>query len=145
MQSNVQTGAVVFLAGENLTNKHNYLVKLTHDSGVAEVVLPTHNSDLAVYLLEDTNEDTGINNDGEYVSVKPLNAGQNFKIKLEGTCSPGDVLVLADVAVAADKGMVRKLPTDPGTYRGIAIAEETGVDGQLILCRAASLGNITTV
>lgn len=143
MQTNVQEGPIQILAGEDLTNKQNYLVKMTHDSGTPEVVLPTHISDLALYLIIDTNYTTGVSNDGENVSVRPLEAGKNVRIKLEGTCSPGDVLVLADVSVTADKGMVRKLPTAAGTYRGIAIAEETGVDGQEVLCRPASIGNIT--
>ena len=62
---------------------------------------------------------------------------------LKGTCNPGDVLVLADVATAADKGKVRTLPTAAGTYRGLGIAEQVGVDGQLVLVRPALIGNIT--
>ena len=38
---------------------------------------------------------------------------------------------------------VRALPTAAGTYRGLAIAEEKGVDGQLVLCRPALIGPIT--
>ena len=39
--------------------------------------------------------------------------------------------------------MVKKLPTVGGTYRGLAIAEEVGVDLQLIKARPALIGNIT--
>ena len=53
------------------------------------------------------------------------------------------MLVLADVGTAADKGKVRALPTAGGTYRGLAIAEEAGVDGQLVLARPEMIGNIT--
>ena len=43
-------------------------------------------------------------------------------------------------------GMVRTLPTGTsGTYRGIAIAEEKGVDTQLVLARPQIIGNITIV
>jgi hypothetical protein len=55
---------------------------------------------------------------------------------------PGDVLVLADCTLEADRGKVRALPTAAGTYRGLALAEEAGVDGQLVLARPAMIGNI---
>jgi hypothetical protein len=61
---------------------------------------------------------------------------------LKGTCNPGDVLVLADTGTTADKGKVRTLPASAGTYRGLTIAEEKGVDGQLVLCRPAMIGNV---
>jgi hypothetical protein len=35
------------------------------------------------------------------------------------------------------------LPEDAGTYRAVAIAEEKGVAGQLVLARPANLGLIT--
>ena len=74
----------------------------------------------------------------------PLNAAQNVRVLLKGTCNPGDTLVLADVGTAADKGKVRTLPGSAGTYRGLLIAEEAGVDGQLVLARPAlGIGNIT--
>jgi hypothetical protein len=34
---------------------------------------------------------------------------------------------------------------DAGTYRGIAVAEEAGVDGQLVLCRPCMLSNVTVL
>jgi hypothetical protein len=76
------------------------------------------------------------------VGVRPIEAGRNIRVRLEGTCNPGDLLVLADVETAADKGKVRVLPEDAGTYRGLAIAEEAGVDEQLVLCRPAMVGAI---
>jgi len=65
------------------------------------------------------------------------------RVALKGTCNPGDVLVLADVATAADKGKVRALPAVAGTYRGLGIAEQAGVDGQLVLVRPVMIGNVT--
>ena len=76
-------------------------------------------------------------------AVRPIEAGRNGRLRLKGTCNPGDALVLADVATAADKGKVRALPTAAGTYRGLALAEEAGVEGQLVLARPAMLGAIT--
>ncbi len=35
------------------------------------------------------------------------------------------------------------VPVNAGTYRALAIAEESGKDGQIVLCRPAMLGNIT--
>ena len=125
------------LAGEDLTDKEGYLVVLTHDDGVPEVKLPADNGDFALYAVIDGGEDAG------NVDVQPLEAGANVRLTLTGTCNPGDVLVLADTATAADKGKVRALPTAAGTYRGLAIAEETGVDGQYVLCRPALIGLVT--
>ena len=45
-------------------------------------------------------------------------------------------------AIGADRGKVRALPGAAGTYRGLAIAEEAGVEGQLVLARLAPIGNI---
>jgi len=136
-QSNTRVGDIPVLAGEDLTDKEGRLVKMTHDSGVAEVLLPTANSDYALYVLLEGAADAVT------VSVRPVEAGRNVRLRLNGTCNPGDVLVLADVATPADKGKVRALPAAAATYRGLAIAEEAGVDEQLVLARPAMLGNIT--
>ena len=136
-QTNTRVGDIRVAAGEDLTGKEGFLVKLTHDSSVPEVLLPAANGDYALYVVIDGAGDT------ENVSVRPIESGRNVRVKLDGTCDPGDVLVLADVATAADKGKLRALPEDAGTYRGLAIAEEAGVDEQLVLCRPAMIGNIT--
>ena len=137
MQTNTRQGDFPVRAGEDLTGKEDYLVKLTHDTGVPEVKLPEANADYALYVVTEGAADT------KNVSVRPIEAGRNVRIKLKGTCNPGDLLVLADVATAADKGKVRVLPVSAGTYRGLAIAEEAGVDGQTVLCRPAMIGNLT--
>lgn len=130
-QTNVKTGRFVIPAGEDLTGMEDRLVMLTHDTGVPEVKLPAANDDAA---------------DTENVSVDPIQAGQNYRVVLDGTCNPGDKLVLADGAgTAAKKGKVRALPAAAGTYRVLGIAESSGVDGQLVLMRAASLGFVTVI
>ena len=136
MQTDTRSGLIRVLAGADLSAKLGYLVKMTHDTGVPEVVLPSAIADLAVYLVDDGNVDAGL------VSVEPLTGERNVRIKLKGTCNPGDVLTLADPSTAADAGKVRALPTAAGTYRGIAIAEEKGVDGQLVLCRPYAVGAV---
>ena len=127
-QSDTRAGDIPVLAGEDLTGKNGRLVVLTHDGGVPEVKLPTANADLAFYLLVDDNADA------ELVAVRPFEAGRNVRAVLKGTCNPGDVIVLADTGTAADKGA---LPAAAGTYRGLGIAEEKGVDGQSVLFRPA--------
>jgi hypothetical protein len=136
-QSNTRTGDLRVLAGEDLTDMEGRLVKLGHDTGVAEVALPADNADYAVFVLIEGGAD------GELVSVRPVQSDRNVRVTLKGTCNPGDVLVLADVGTAADKGKMRVLPAVAGTYRGIGLAEEIGIDGQLVLVRPALIGNIT--
>ncbi len=136
-QSNTRVGDFRVLAGESLTGMEGRLVKLTHDTGVPEVQLPAANSDYALYVLLEGAADAAL------CSVRPIEAGRTVRVTLKGTCNPGDVLVLADVTTAADKGKVRVLPATAGTYRGLGIAEEAGVDGQLVLIRPALIGNIT--
>jgi len=136
-QSDTRAGDIPVLAGEDLTGKNGRLVVLTHDGGCPEVKLPTANADLAVYLLVDENVDA------ELVGVRPLESGRTVRAVLKGTCNPGDVMVLADTGTAADKGKVRALPATAGTYRGLGIAEEKGVDGQSVLFRPAMIGNVT--
>ena len=136
MQTDTKGGLIRVLAGADLTGKRAYLVKMTHDTGVPEVALPAAVTDLALYLVDDENAD------GKLASVEPLTGDRNVRVKLKGTCNPGDVLVLADPTAAADAGKVRALPAAAGTYRGIAVAEEKGVDGQLVLCRPYAVGNV---
>ena len=136
-QSNTKVGDFMVLAGESLVGMEGRLAKLTHDAAVPEVMLPTTNSDYALYVVLEGGADATL------VSVRPIEFGRTVRVTIKGACNPGDVLVLADVATSADKGKVRVLPATPGTYRGLAIAEEVGVDGQLVMFRPTLIGNIT--
>jgi len=136
-QTNTRTGEISVTAGENLTGKLNLLAKIANDGGDAIALLPTANADLALFVIVDDNVA------GELVGLLPLCPNQNVRVTLKGTCNPGDVLVNADVATPADIGKVRVLPATTGTYRGILIAEESGIDGQTVLARPASLGIFT--
>lgn len=129
-QSNTKpAGSVYCLAGEDLTGKRSRLVVLTHDTGVPEVLLPTDNNALALFLLNDE----GI--DAEQVQIEQLVPGRTYRTPLEGTCNPGDELVLADVGTAADKGAIRALPATAGPYLSLGVADEVGADGQLVAWR----------
>jgi len=135
-QTNTQAGQIVLPANENLTGKEGLLVAIVNASAVAKFALPDAVTDLALFVL--TDGDTA----GENVAALPLSPDRNVRLKLSGTCVPGDVLVLADIDGTHD-GMVKVLPAVGGTYRGLAIAEEVGADGQLVKARPALIGYIT--
>lgn len=128
-QTNTLPGDPVFPAGEDLSEKEGYLTVLTHDSGAPEVILPTAITVLANLIVGDPNVDAGD------VTLVPLTPGKQHRVRLKGTCNPGDQLCLADTSTAADKGKVRALPAAAGDYIVLAVAEEAGVDGQLVLLR----------
>jgi len=127
-QSNTREGFFPILAGENLTGKEGRLVKLTHSSGVPEVILPNDVADEADYLLLEG----GV--DGALVTVLPVDRNHNVRIKLDGTCNPGDKLTLAAIDGTKD-GAVRTVPATADVYWVAFRAEEKGVSGQLVLAR----------
>ena len=136
-QSNTREGLIALTSAENLTGKEGRLVKIVNSANVAEFALPDAVSDLALFVLTE-----GGDADGDICEAQPLNPNRNVRVRLNGTCVPGDVLVLATPDGTED-GKVIKLPTAAGTYRGLAIAEEVGADEQLVLARPAMIGNIT--
>ncbi|MBI5693659.1 MAG: hypothetical protein HZC55_26580 [Verrucomicrobia bacterium] len=121
-------GPFSVLAGEDLTGKRSRLVILTHDTGVPETKLPTANTADALYQLQEEGADA------TRVSIERFGPHRSFRVPLKDAVNPGDRLVLADVATAADKGKVRKLPVAAGTYRVLALAREAGVADQNVLC-----------
>lgn len=125
-QSNTKAGAFRVLAGEDLTGAEGRLVLLTHDTGVGEVKLPTNADDRAEYVLLEGGED------GDYVTVAAVTRDRNWRVRLAGTCNPGDELTLA---ISTDAGAVQTLPADADTYYVFLRAEEEGADGQLVSCR----------
>lgn len=135
-QSNTQAGQIVLNSSEDLQDKEGYLVKIIDTSNVAEFALPDAETDLALFIITDGGDED------EDTAALPLSPDRNVRLKLSGTCVPGDVLVLATPNGTVD-GMVKALPADSGTYRGIAIAEEVGADGQLVKARPALIGYIT--
>jgi len=135
-QSNTQAGQIVLNSSEDLQDKEGYLVKIIDTSNVAEFALPDAVTDLALFVITDGGDED------ENTAALPLSPDRNVRLKLNGTCVPGDVLVLADIDGTHD-GMVKVLPAVGGTYRGLAIAEEVGADGQLVKARPALIGYIT--
>ena len=135
-QSNTRVGDIRVLAGESLVGMEGRLVKLAHDGGVAEVKLPDDVADYARYVVIEGAED------GSLCSVEPVHGDRNVRLVLKGTCNPGDVVVPAAIDGTED-GKVQALPATADTYFGIGIAEEAGVDGQLVLVRPTPVGMIT--
>lgn len=127
-QTNTKEGPFQVLAGENLTGMEGRVVKLTHDSGTAEVVLPNDVADEADYLLLEGGAD------GTLVTVLAISRDRSVRIRLDGTCNPGDKLTLGAINGTND-GKVRTLPAAADTYWVAFRAEEAGVDEQLVLCR----------
>ena len=138
-QSNTRVGDFASVAGADLTGMRDRLVVLGTNAGVAQVNVPAANGDPALYLLIEEAAQGG------RVDVRPLDGSRNVRVVLKGACNPGDLLVLADVGTAADKGKLRALPATAGTYRVLGIAEAAGVDGGLVLFRPALLGLVTVV
>ena len=136
-QSNTRVGDFAVVAGADLTGMQDRLVVLGNNAGVPVVNLPAANADPAVFLLLEAGAS------GALVAVRPLDGSRNARVVLKGSCNPGDLLVLADVATAADAGKVRALPASAGTYRVLGIAEKVGVDGGLVLVRPSLLGSVT--
>ena len=139
VQSNVQAGDIVRVGNSDLSGANGKLLVLINSSGAPLFDLPSANTDFAYYLCVDGDVAT-LN-----TTARPLTAGAEVRVVLKGACNPGDQLVLADVATAADAGKVRALPsTTPGTYRVLGLAEEVGVDGQLVRMRH-SMNELVTI
>jgi hypothetical protein len=132
MQTNVQPGELIFTAKTDLDGKEGHLVKIINDSGKATVGLPQDQTDNVMFVLTDCYKGAG-----NRAACLPLSPSYNVRVWLVGTCNPGDVLVLNPNDGASD-GKVTKLPVTAGNYRQVGIAEEAGVDGQLIRMRPAN-------
>lgn len=136
-QSNTKTGPVVMPCGADLTSHADHLAVLSHSAGAPQMILPASLTANPLYLVL-AGAASGENGD-----FQPLTPDRNVRLPLIGTCNPGDTLVIADPSVEGQPGKVIVLPEDAGTYRAVAIAEEKGINGQLVLARPANLGLIT--
>lgn len=124
MQTNVKSGRIKRIAAVNLTGMEDMLIKIVSVGGEPQANLPGATTDDVQHVL--------INGApaGSYADLEPLTPDRQVRVRLEGTCEPGD-----DIVLSASLGKVRKIPAAPGTYRVFAKAEESGVDGQNVLLR----------
>lgn len=125
-QNNTKVGILTLATVASLIGFEGHLVKVGNDNGTLIAALPTSITDETPFFIVNVNSATE-------VEVAPFTAEGNHRIKLKGTCNPGDLLVLADPATAADRG---KLRTGTGLIK--AVAEEIGVEGQALLVRQRS-------
>lgn len=127
-QSNTKEGPFQILASGDLTGKEGHLAKLGNSSGTAVALLPTDVADEADYLILEGGADE------TFVTVVALDRSGSCRLRLSGTCKPGDKLTLGAIDGTHD-GMVRTLPVAADTYWVALRAEEAGVDDQLVKCR----------
>ena len=113
-QSDCRHGGVAFAAGEDLSLKAGFLVKL--NSG-KDLILPTSDQDITPYVI------TQGADQGYLCGAVPLSSAVNARVELYGTCDAGVLLV------AKGDGRVTAC-TSGSAARVIGVAEEPGIDGQ---------------
>jgi len=138
-QNDTRVGDLPLVAGEDLTGMEGRLAVLGNAAGKPVVVLPDAATDVAAFVVIEGN------GAGKAATVRPLEPGRNVRLRLIGDCVPGDVLVAADPTDPLMRGLVAVVPAEAGTYRGLAIAEQAGVTGQLVLARPVAVGEIVVV
>lgn len=132
MQTNVKSGIIKRMAAVNLSGMEDMLIKIVNSNGEPKANLPEAITDDVQHVL--LNGATA----GSYADLLPLTPEKQVRVRLDGTCVPGDDMVLSD-----SLGKIRKIPAAAGTYRVIAKAEEVGVDGQNVLLRPHFKGLVT--
>lgn len=123
-QTGCRMGGVAFAAGEDLSLKAGYLVKLNAGK---DLVLPTTDQELAPYVVVQGADQ------GYLCGAVPVSSALNCRVKLVGSCNAGELLV------ANGDGRVKAF-TAGSQARPVGTAEETGVDGQLVLVRPLAYG-----
>ncbi len=137
-QSNTRQGDIRVLAGEDLSDMEGRLVQLANASGTLEAYLPNDVGDRCLYLLTDGDEE------GEYVTVRPLSPDRNVRVRINGACSPGDRLTLAAINGTDDGKCASLEGAAADTYWYWGVAEEAATDEQLVLARPAlDAGSVT--
>ena len=71
----------------------------------------------------------------KHITVRPLSPTQPVRVRLKGTCNPGDRMEVVEASSWADAGYACVLTGTPGEHGLFGTAEEFGVDGQLVLIR----------
>jgi len=124
-QTNTKQGAIILPASVDLTGKENLLLKIVNSAGAAKFALPTAVTDIAPYVC--ASGDIA----GNDTSAEAPNTNENCRVKLDGTCVPGDKLCLS----STNYGRLYVPAASAGSLLVEYIAEESGVDGQTVLVR----------
>ncbi|MBU4459268.1 MAG: hypothetical protein KJ579_01770 [Verrucomicrobia bacterium] len=115
--SNTREGLIQLpAAAANLTEG---LLALIDVAGKAALATPS--TAAARFLIVDS--------DANYATLCPIEPGRQVRVKLAGTCNPGDPLAVT----AASKAAVAT-----SADRTVLLAEEAGVDGQMVLARGVA-------
>lgn len=133
-QSDIKRGAIALAATADLTGLENRLVKISNSSGTAKFALPAAVGDLALFIL--MSGDVAANDN--WAEIPTTN--ENARVRLNGTCVPGDLLILCDPSASSgvNAGKVEAYAAQTaGPYFAIGIAEEAGVDEQNVRFRYA--------
>jgi hypothetical protein len=117
IQNNTKVGITRFKTATDFTGKEGALVKLTA-TGAA---LPAAVTDICPFIVIRVNSATE-------AELQPFTGNSNFRVRLKGAVAMGGTLILG---LGADVGKLAFAAT--GSIN--AIAEEAGVDGQLVLVR----------
>ena len=137
-QTNTRVGDIVVAANEDLTGMEGRLARIVSDSGTPKAALPDDVANPVLYVILEGGAA------GANVTLRPLSPDRNVRVKLNGTCVPGDRLTLAAINGTLD-GQAVKLPAAADDYFVWGIAEESGVDGQDILSRPYLAAGVVTV
>jgi hypothetical protein len=130
-QTNTHPDSRVLNSAVALTGLEGRLVKLADQGSNAEVDLPAARTDLALLIVT---EGGALDEPSEVIS---LTSEGNRRVRLNGTVSAGVPVVLCDPTASSgvNAGKVETLPATEGAYFSPGIAEEDGVDEQLVLIR----------
>jgi hypothetical protein len=124
--SNTKQGPIVVVAGDNLTAKEGYLVKVSNASGVAKAYLPAAAADAALYLVLEGGAA------GANVTLHPLSSDRNVRVVAKST-----TLVAGDKVIAyasGAEGMLTEYAS--GDAFIVGVCEEVGdTEGQQVLIR----------
>lgn len=124
LQSNTGVGTLTLATSVDLTGKENCLLKIVNDSGTPKFALPTAVTDIAPFICA-----RGGTTSDNSVAETPW-ATHTCRIKLFGTCVPGDKLCLNSDSY----GSVYVPAGSAGSLLVEYIALEPGVSGQYVLC-----------
>ena len=120
-QSNTLAGFLILAALASNCQTEGLLCKLG-STGLADIAA---GSDLGYGVILERQTSTA--------TVFPLVLGsENVRIRLKGTCNQGDLLIMA---TGGDAGKVITVGSSTGKLFCVGVAEEAGVDGQLVLVR----------
>ena len=125
-QTNVKKGSIRILAGDTLTGKEGYLVKIKNASGVAKAYLPEAVTDIAAYVVLEGAAA------GSLCTIAPLVPDQQVRVvALDTTFTPGSKVI---AYAAAGPGAASAYAS--GAAFIVGVAEETGdTAGQQLLIR----------